>query len=121
MDFEEEDGPFDPKNRRNPDPILKIRIFGPLCVNFDDRAVRGWPLETLYMTQGTLHEGKGQEQGLRVHRHRIPAAASGTGLRILRGHSGTLCGTGLRQPTPALLWASPENGGLLQSLSQNAL
>jgi hypothetical protein len=28
MGFEEEDGRFDPKNRRNLGPILKIRVFG---------------------------------------------------------------------------------------------
>ena len=30
MGFEKEDGRFDPKHRRNPGPILKITIFGPL-------------------------------------------------------------------------------------------
>ena len=30
MGFEEEDGRFDFKNRRNLGPILKIRVFGPL-------------------------------------------------------------------------------------------
>jgi hypothetical protein len=41
MGFEEEDGRFDPKNRRNPGPILKIRVSGPLGWNKSVQIDRG--------------------------------------------------------------------------------
>ncbi len=55
MSFEEEDGRFDPKNKRNPGPILKIKVFGPLGLLVVDCA-HTWGTQVLIEVELGLFE-----------------------------------------------------------------